>query len=311
MLVARPLNVNEVIQDLRSLWDSSGRKLTVTTSFAENLPAVRMDRARLEETLISIVANADEAMGEGGQVAIATDLVAVNDAMREGRPWLTGGTWVRVRISDRGPGVAQDVLARVFEPFFTTKRPGEGSGLGLSTAYGIVKQSGGFVWMESAPGQGASVVILLPPAAAEEASAAPVAAPVPVRPHVLLVEDQDAVRDMLATMLKKQGYEVSAAASAEDALAMSPQRPVDLLLTDVVLPGMTGPDLARRLRQATPDIRVLFMSGYTGDALTDQDELGDERSFIQKPFQSQALFDRIRSLLNAPTKGVSTLSGQP
>jgi DNA-binding response OmpR family regulator len=151
---------------------------------------------------------------------------------------------------------------------------------------------------------------LLPPAAAGEAAGTAVDAAVAVRPHVLLVEDQDAVRDMLATMLKKQGFEVSTAPSAEDALAMNPARPVDLLLTDVVLPGMSGPDLARRLRRSTPGVRVLFMSGYTGDALTNQDEFGDERSFIQKPFQSQALFDRIRSLLNAPERGFSTFSGQ-
>jgi CheY-like chemotaxis protein len=306
MLVARPLSVNEVIGDLRPLWESPEKTVSVSTSLDGRLPAVRMDRARLEEVIISIVANAEEAMGGGGEMTIATDVVEVDDAMREGRRWLTGGTWVRVRFTDTGPGVSPDVLARVFEPFFTTKRGGEGSGLGLSTVYGIVKQSGGFVWMESTPGHGASVTILLPPAAAGEAAGTPVKAAVAVRPHVLLVEDQDAVRDMLGTMLKKQGYEVSAAASAEDALAMKPARPVDLLLTDVVLPGMSGPDLARQFRRSTPGVRVLFMSGFTGDALTNQDEFGDERSFIQKPFASQALFDRIRSLLNAPKRGFST-----
>jgi CheY-like chemotaxis protein len=314
MLIARPLNVNQVVADLApALAQDLGAGVEHVTNLARDLPAVRMDRDRLEQVLLSVAANAREAMAGNGRVVISTDVLEPDADMLRERPWLKAGQWVRMRVADDGPGMPPEVLARVFEPFYTTKRE-EGSGFGLSTVYGIIKQSGGYVWIDSAPGAGACVTILLPPAeAAVKPGAAPTAAPAP-RPHVLLVEDQDGIREMLTTMLEKQGFQVTTAANAEQALELAPGVPFDLLLTDVVLPGLPGPELARRLRARAPRLRVLFMSGYTGDAFRDQGDFGDERSFIQKPFASKALVERLRSLLETPPGGgaapVSPFRGQ-
>jgi two-component system, cell cycle sensor histidine kinase and response regulator CckA len=203
------------------------------------------------------------------------------------------------------------VLARVFEPFFTTKRSGGGTGMGLSTVYGIVKQSDGYVWVDSAPGAGTCVTILLPPADAAEPVQAAAAPPPVVRGHVFLVEDEEGVRDLLATVLRNAGFTVSVASSAEMALDMAPHLTFDLLLTDVVLPGITGPELARRVRESVPGMRVLFMSGYTGDALRDHADLGEVGGFIQKPFATKVLVDQIRQMLETGGRNPGASSGAP
>ncbi|MGH9374423.1 MAG: ATP-binding protein [Vicinamibacterales bacterium] len=299
-LIARPVDISDVVRELGpTLWEGLGERITPGTRLTPNLPVVRVDRTRLEQAILSLVANASEAMEGAGSITITTDFVETDSAMRHGRPWLPAGHWVRLQLVDTGPGIPPDVLPRVFEPFFTTKRAGAGSGLGLSTVYGIVKQSGGYVWIDSPPGAGASVTILLPPAEAASPPAPRQAVEAATRPHVLLVEDQDGVRELLTTVLQKNGFEVSTAPTAERALEMAPDLHFDLLLTDVVLPGMTGPELARQLRTYAPRVRVLFMSGYTGDALQDEADFGDG-AFIQKPFASKALLERIRSLLDFP-----------
>jgi two-component system cell cycle sensor histidine kinase/response regulator CckA len=236
-------------------------------------------------------------MGNRGSLTIATDLVDVDASMREGRPWLPAGRWVRLQMSDTGPGIAPDVLPHVFDPFFSTKGAGPATGLGLSTVYGIVKQSDGFVWIDSEPGAGARVTILLPPDEPQAAAASSAPAPAAVPGRVLLVEDEDGVRHLLANILDRNGFAVSSAPSAEAALEMLGTASFDVLLTDVMLPGMSGPELARRVRKEFPAMRVLFMSGYTGDSVPDVAEFGDERAFIQKPFGSRVLMTRLRSLL--------------
>jgi two-component system cell cycle sensor histidine kinase/response regulator CckA len=224
---------------------------------------------------------------------------------------LAGGLWVRLQVVDTGTGIPADVMQHVFEPFFTTKDPTPGSGLGLSTVYGIVKQSGGFVWIENEPASGARVTILLPPAepVTVPAKPAPTAAPAHVR--VLLVDDEEAVRELLAGILEKNGYDTTVAASAEEALAIIESSRFDVLLTDVVLPGASGPELARRLRAAVPGTRVLFMSGYTGEGLLDAKELSTEVAFIQKPFGSRALVAQLRSLLESPPRAGFSIFASP
>ena len=294
VLIARPVDLNQVVLDLPALLGSQGAG--ISTHLTPELPPVRVDRTRLEQALINLVANARDAMGNRGSLTIATDFVDVDASMREGRPWLRGGRWVRLQMSDTGPGIAPDVLPHVFEPFFSTKGAGPATGLGLSTVYGIVKQSEGFVWIDSEPGAGARVTILLPPVeqpAAESSSAPPPAAP----GRVLLVEDEDGVRHLLANILDRNGFAVSSAPSAEAALEMLETTTFDVLVTDVMLPGMSGPELAREVRRRLPSMRLLFMSGYTGDAVPDVAEFGDERVFIQKPFGSRVLMARLRSLL--------------
>jgi two-component system, cell cycle sensor histidine kinase and response regulator CckA len=295
MLIARHVDVNDVISEIYGIAGADGP--VPALYLTPDLPPVRVDRSRLEQVLLNIVANAREAMGSDGSLTIATDLLGVDEAMREGRAWLPGGTWVRIQVTDSGPGIAADVMPYVFEPFFSTKGSGPARGLGLSAVYGIVKQSGGFVWIDSEPGTGTRVTILLPPAHGVSAAAStqPVAAA--ASPRVLLVEDEDAVRALVAAILERNGFDVTSTASAEAALRVLDGERFDVLLSDVMLPGMNGPALARRARRDTPDLRVLFMSGYAGDAVPDASEFGDERVFIEKPFGSRALVARIRSLL--------------
>lgn len=291
--------------DLRDLLDEVGprlvdrdRSVRAVVRVVDRLPPVYADQLRLEQVLRSLFANARDAMPEGGEVVMTADLVHVDDEMRAGRPWLPlGGRWVRLRVEDSGPGIPASVLPRVFEPFFTTRRPGSGAGLGLSTVYGIVKQSDGFVWVDSVPGSGTCVTILLPPSATASRTVEREPPAAPAQPRVLLVEDQEGVRELLTTVLQRNGFDVVPAASGEAALDLAADAEFDILLTDIVLPGMTGLDLARRVRRQAPETHVLFMSGYTGDAILDTAEFGGEASFIQKPFASKALIARLRALL--------------
>jgi two-component system, cell cycle sensor histidine kinase and response regulator CckA len=216
----------------------------------------------------------------------------------EERPWLRTGRYVRLLMSDTGVGMSAEVQKHLFEPFFTTKAPGSGAGLGLASVYGIVKQSGGFVWLDSELGRGTRVTILLPPAETVVEEIPLERAPVSTKPVVLLVEDEDAVRDLLTTVLQRGGFEVRATGSAESALMIDGH--FDVLLTDVVLPQMTGPELARVVRERNPHVRILFMSGYTGHAVLEDSDFDAGRAFIQKPFGSKALVERIRELIDAP-----------
>jgi two-component system cell cycle sensor histidine kinase/response regulator CckA len=297
VLIAGPVDVNAVVSEVGDTFGDGGLPVSVRSTPA--LPLVSADRARLEQALVNLLVNARDAIDIDGSVTITTDLVDADDAMRKGRPWLTAGAWVRVQVMDTGRGIAPNVLPHVFEPFFSTKEAGPGTGLGLSTVYGIVKQSGGFVWIDSEPGAGTRVTILLQPA--QPVHATPPAPPRAVAnvPRVLLVEDEDAVRMLLTAVLERNGFTVRNARSAEAALETLADEPFDVLLTDVMLPGMNGPELARHARRDAPDLRVLFMSGYAGDALSSIAELRDERAFIQKPFGSRALIARIHSLLAA------------
>jgi signal transduction histidine kinase/CheY-like chemotaxis protein len=308
VLIARQTNVSDALKEAADLLrESVGQRVTIVADLAPNLPVVQVDRARLEQVLVNLATNARDAMGGSGTLTIKTDLVEVTEEMQSGRPWLPGGTWVRLQVADTGVGIPADVMPHLFEPFFTTKDPTPGSGLGLSTVYGIVKQSGGFVWIDSEPGDGARVTILLPPA---ESVAAPEKAAeqnAPAQLRVLLVDDEEAVRELLTGILESNGFEITAAASAEEASEILAGARFDVLLTDVVLPGLSGPELARRLRADVPGTRVLFMSGYTGDGLLDAAELGSEVAFIQKPFGSRALIAQLRSLLAPPPRsGFST-----
>jgi two-component system cell cycle sensor histidine kinase/response regulator CckA len=300
MLIARDVDVNEVVSDVDSVLASDGPSASLRLT--ADLPAVNVDRARLEQALVNLVANARDAMGTGGALTITTDVADVDDSMRAGRPWLRGGTWVRLQVADTGPGIPADVLPHVFEPFFSTKNAGPATGLGLSTVYGIVKQSGGFVWIDSEPGSGTRVTILLPPARAPIGKPAREAPPAASAPRVLLVEDEDAVRTIVTEILERNGFTVTSAESAESALDILAIERFDVLLTDVMLPRMSGPALARSARRDAPGLPVLFMSGYAGDAVPDAAEFGDERVFIQKPFGSRALVARLRSLLPARTR---------
>jgi len=252
----------------------------------------------------NIVVNAGDAMPDGGEVVIQTERVVLRDKLSRDRAVVPRGTYVCVQVRDEGIGIPPDKLQKVFEPFWTTKRTGEGTGLGLSTVYGIVKQSGGYIFVDSTPGQGTCFTLYFP---AHEMQLAVTAAPqeaakLPERGSgvVLLVEDEAPVRAFAARALRLRGYTVFEAESAEDALTMldNQEMEVDVFVTDVVMPGMDGPTWVRKAREARPDVRVVFVSGYAEDAFGEGQAKIPNSVFLPKPFSLTELTEIVYSQMN-------------
>ena len=283
-----------------------GERHTLRMEHPEDLWFVKVDARQFEQVIMNLVVNARDAMPEGGDVLVRTANVALTAEERRGRAVMPKGEYVRIDVIDSGGGISEDKIDQVFEPFFTTKKAGEGTGLGLSTVYGIVKQTGGFIFVDSAPGQGATFTVFLPRHIPEEAEAA-IAAPAPAAADaagsgvVLLVEDETSVRSFAQRALKLRGYRVIEAESGEEALDIlsDPTLTVDIIVSDVVMPGMDGPSCVRKAREARPDVKVLFMSGYAEDGLRrDMDGLGD-CAFLSKPFSLSALTMKVKETLAA------------
>jgi PAS domain S-box-containing protein len=263
---------------------------------------VSADRGQVEQVLMNLALNARDAMPGGGRLAVETAAVTLDPAFVREHPGSAPGPHVRLTIRDSGTGMAADVLAHLFEPFFTTKEPGRGTGLGLSTVYGIVKQHRGYVDVESEPGRGSTFRIFLPRVDAAVRPADP-AAPAPApggRETVLFVEDAEVLRDLLQRVLAQGGYHVLAAADGLDALARVEAHagPIDLVVTDVIMPGLSGPEFAARLRERRPGIRVLYVSGHAADALGEGPQ--PDGAFLAKPFTPHALLQKVREVLDAP-----------
>lgn len=264
---------------------------------------VRMDPSQVDQVLANLCVNARDAIDGPGRLTIETANVTLDEAACRSLAEATPGDWVRLTVSDDGCGMDQETVARLFEPFFTTKAQGKGTGLGLATTYGIVKQNGGFIGVRSEPGAGTSFAIHLPrcPGGLPEAGASGQARP-PLggQETVLLVEDEPAILKVVRRMLEGRGYQVLAAAGPAEALRLAAghQGQVDLLLTDVVMPGMNGRDLAEALRERHPRARHLFMSGYTADVIAHQGVLADGIHFVQKPFTAEALAAAVRAALD-------------
>jgi two-component system, cell cycle sensor histidine kinase and response regulator CckA len=267
---------------------------------------VRADRSQLSQVLVNLVLNARDAMGARGRLSLTTERIAIEPDQRLHPPGvrMVPGRYVRLIVGDTGHGMDPATRARVFEPFFTTKPAGQGSGLGLATVYGIVKQSGGYIWAYSEPGQGTSFKIYLPEFAGPATELPPVAAPVSPRgaERILIVEDEGAVRRMAGRALAAQGYAVLEAENGADALEVLARAdgPVDLVLTDVVMPILNGRELAERLAAERPRLRVLFMSGYTDDDVVRRGLLDPGAPFLQKPFVPADLARKVREVLDAP-----------
>ena len=282
-----------------------GEDVAVSTELEERLGTTRVDPGQLEQVLLNLVANARDAMPSGGALRIRTRNVTLGpDAARLGdgaRP----GDYVAVEVADDGIGMTPEVRARIFEPFFTTKPPGAGTGLGLAMCYGIVKQADGHIEVESEPGRGSRFTVLLPLELAGEAPEDPAAPPSspPGRETILLVEDDDTVRALTARMLRENGYVVleagDPAAARECADAAAGQ--VDLLLTDIVMPGGNGRELAEALTARYPGLAVMFMSGYTPDVVLRQGIEQETVTYLPKPFTEGALTAMVRQALNART----------
>jgi CheY-like chemotaxis protein len=249
-------------------------------------------------------------MPSGGRIVVETADVVLDQEFVRGHPGATAGRHVRLTVSDSGSGMAADVLARAFEPFFTTKEQGKGTGLGLAIVYGVVKQSGGFVDIESGPERGTTVAVYLPRVAAAVELAV---RHEPARPArggnetVLLVEDEENVRLVARRVLEERGYTVLCASHGREALGVAAAQPaaIDLLVTDVVMPEMGGRDLAARLTSLRPDLPVLFTSGYAADELGDHGVIGHDVAFVQKPFTPDALARAVREALDAHRRATS------
>ncbi|MEP6779017.1 MAG: ATP-binding protein, partial [Gemmatimonadaceae bacterium] len=298
-------DVNAVVQSVdRLLRRLIGENITLRTELVSQVGSIRADADQLEQVLLNLAANARDSMRPGGMLSITTTIVSANTAVDMG---MFAKEWVSITVTDTGAGMSDAVKQRIFEPFYTTKERGKGTGLGLSLVYGMVEQSGGVIRVISSPGNGATFEMFFP-----RIIEAPVVevVPVAIAPStqgselVLLAEDEDSVRAVAKETLERRGYRVLAAPDGPSALALARayHGTIDLLLTDVVMPGMNGRELAELLLAERPGTRVLFASGYTDDAVLLHGVRTDELSFIQKPFTPTVLMQRVRKVLDAPVR---------
>jgi CheY-like chemotaxis protein len=256
---------------------------------------------------MNLVVNARDAMPHGGRLTIETANVTLDETYAESHPSVIPGPHVMLAVSDTGTGMPPEVQARVFEPFFTTKPQGKGTGLGLASAYGIVKQGRGSIWVYSEVGHGTTFKVYLPRVEAPLTATPPPAPPVRVRAGpatILVVEDNLSLEKIARRILERSGYTVLSATSADEAVRLSREHAgvIHLLLSDVVMPGQSGPALAAQLTSERPDMRVIHMSGYTDDAIVRHGALVGTTAFLQKPFTPDALVQKIEEVLNPPSR---------
>jgi PAS domain S-box-containing protein len=306
VLAPKVLDLNAVVADLeKMLRRIIGENIDFRTIGDEDLLHISADPGQIEQIVMNLVVNAKDAMPSGGKLTIESHNVELTETYAQSHISVSPGKYVMLAISDTGIGMTEETQRRIFEPFFSTKEVGHGTGLGLSMVYGIVKQSGGNIWVYSEPGQGTTFKIYLPVVTSE------LSAPVEVveRPNlngnetVLLVEDEDMVRKLTKNVLELFGYRVLEAAGGKEALEIcnGAQCQIDLLLTDVVMPGMSGRELAVKIAECCPKVRILYMSGYTDNAIVHQGIIDEGAHFVQKPFQTDVLLRKVREVLDSST----------
>ena len=302
-LHAAPLDVNALIEDMTGMLGRLiGEHIEVALRLAPDLPMALADPGQIEQVVMNLVVNARDAMAGGGTVTIETTAIDLDNSWFHEEA-IMDGRYVMLSVTDTGSGMSKETQRRLFEPFFTTKPPGKGTGLGLSTAYGIVKQSKGYIWVYSELGSGTTFKVYLPRAVDVAAVAAPrPAAVVPARASetVLLVEDEAGVRRLSKRILDQAGYRVLEAGNGDDAekLFGLHNGTIDLVLTDVIMPGCGGPELLARLRQRAPALRVLYMSGYTEQTAAHTAGIASGLPFVQKPFTAAELVRHVRDALD-------------
>jgi two-component system, cell cycle sensor histidine kinase and response regulator CckA len=306
--VLRPvvLDLNTLLSNVhKMLRRLIGEDIELVTMLGSDLWRVKADPGQLEQVIMNLVVNARDAMPNGGKLILSTDNRELDEAYARAHPPTRPGSYVMLNIQDNGAGMDLETLKRIFEPFFTTKEQGRGTGLGLSTVYGIVKQSEGYIWVYSEPGRGTSFEIYLPRVEGEVVPTLEMVPPPMEFPHgtetILLVEDEEAVRNLARTILQEYGYTVLEAYHGAEALrvAIRHEGPIHLLLTDVVMPLMSGRQLADKLTALRSEMKIIYMSGYTDYTIADHGILEPGTMFLQKPFTLGLLVSKVREVLDS------------
>jgi nitrogen-specific signal transduction histidine kinase/CheY-like chemotaxis protein len=329
VLEPRVLDLNALVSSVESMLRRLiGEDVELHVAFGAGLHAVKADPGQLEQAIVNLVLNARDAMSGGGRITIETrnvtqarsgdgpeDSELGRGAESAGGGGAGAGPLVMLSVADTGAGMTPEVRAKAFEPFFTTKAVGHGTGLGLPMVYGIVKQSGGSVSLRSEPGRGTTVSVYLPSAGSrvEVRKPPPVAAPCSGDETILVAEDENGVRHWIHNALQGRGYTVFACRNAKEALSIAADYagPVHLLLTDIMMPGMSGRELADRLVAQRPATRVIYMSGYTEEELGRHGVAGEEREFLQKPFTPLELLEKVRAVLDAGRRAEAGAGAAP
>ena len=306
MLQPQVLDVNAKLAELEKMLVSVlGEDIEFSFKPSASQGFIRADESQIEQVILNLVVNARDAMPEGGRLTIQTKLVDVDDAFVEHHVGIRPGPHILITVSDTGEGMGPETLEHIFEPFFTTKEKGKGTGLGLATVYGIVQQSDGNIWVYSEPGQGTVFKVYLPRvnragrAAGEENGAQQ---PMKGSETILVVEDENTVRLVTVSNLKKAGYDVLEARDGDDACRIAAEHggPIDLVVTDVVMPRMNGPKMVKEVRKGRPNVKVLYMSGHADDALVHHGVIEEGLAFLEKPFTRVELTKQVREVLDGP-----------
>jgi len=305
--VLRPkiIDLNSIVVNLDHLLRRlMSANIEMKTFVSKDVGTIKADPGQVEQVIMNLVVNARDALPEGGRIVIETSNVDLDSAYTLDHAIVRPGPYVLLAVSDTGIGMSAETVAHIFEPFYTTKESGRGTGLGLSTVYGIVKQSGGYVWVYSELGRGTTFKVYLPRVkdAVQDLPVPETLAAATHKAHetILLVEDESAVRELAQMVLSQRGYKVIEAHTPEEAerLAGNNGAEIHLLLTDIVMPGSSGRDLAKRLTGRYPNLRVLYMSGYTYNVIAQDGTLEEGISFLQKPFTPQVLSEKVREVLD-------------
>jgi signal transduction histidine kinase/CheY-like chemotaxis protein len=306
VLQPRIIDLNAVVSDLgKMLPRLIGEHIEYSFEAGSNLASVKADPGQIEQVVLNLAANARDAMPRGGQLTLRTGNLSIDEAEALKRPPLTPGQYVCLTVTDNGTGMDEATRVHIFEPFFTTKEVGKGTGLGLATVYGIVKQSGGFIWVESTPGKGTTFEVYLPQATGKAAEPELVEKAEPSArgsETILVVEDEAGVRELACQFLRVKGYTVLEAGSGPDAVEVARRHPgtIHLLLTDMIMPRMSGEELATRLRATRPEMRVVFMSGYSKFSRGDVGKEFPDAPVLQKPFSPASVATLVREALARP-----------
>ena len=315
VLSPRIINLNDIVLNLDSLLRRLiGEDIEVMTAPANDLGMVKADPGQIEQVIMNLALNSRDAMPNGGKLTLETANATLDENYASEHQPVEPGKYVMLAVSDTGHGMTTETMGRIFEPFYTTKEVGKGTGLGLSMVYGIVKQSGGYVWVYSEPDQGTTFKIYLPRVdqpAERAGTERPLIGVMRGTETILLVEDDPQLRELSSSVLGHCGYRVLTAATPEQGLAIceSNHRDIRLLVTDVVMPRMNGRQLAERIQKARPQIRVLYISGYTDNAIVHYGVLDPGLWFLAKPFTLSALVAKVREVLDAATSAAPNVVG--